>query len=182
LYENGDRDDPTISLNGVNGNIIAQSDIKTYSSFIGSGSLTLGQFNSSGVGISGTGNIRAAGSVTIDRSFIGTGRASSWHKGREYALLQQTQTADLRYAPIWSLKTTNGSWDVGHYYSASWHNILQFNYTSDETYGGTTNTTFHAVQFSADGNLKLGGSDINIQDKTIFRYNSTDKCIDVIFT
>ena len=62
------------------------------------------------------------------------GISSSWYNGRDKAIIRQTSYTG--YNPIISMKTTNGSWEIGPYTS----DILYFVYNSDTGYNSGTNT------------------------------------------
>ena len=69
------------------------------------------------------------------------GRGTSWYSGRDVApILQTTYTG---YNPLLSIKTTNGSWELGPYTN----DILYLNYITDDFYGSKTNT---AIQYRFD--------------------------------
>lgn len=80
------------------------------------------------------------------------GKASSWVKGRANAMVRQTTDGD-GYAPIMSIKTTNGSWEIGHYDYSGWHDDLVFTYISDSNYNSDTNNAVHALRISKEGIL-----------------------------
>lgn len=94
-------------------------------------------------------SINTAGQIV--RAAIGT----SWWSGRDVALIRQNTSSG--YAPILSMKTTNGSWELGHYNSNSWHDDFLFNYKDDTSYasGSSDNTVIHAARLSKDGYLTL---------------------------
>lgn len=87
----------------------------------------------------------------IVRAAIGT----SWWSGRDVALIRQNTSSG--YAPILSMKTTNGSWELGHYNSDSWHDDFLFNYKDDTSYanGSSSNSVVHAARLTKDGYLTL---------------------------
>ena len=61
-----------------------------------------------------------------------------WVNGRNGALLRETSVAG--YHALWSLKTTNGSWDFGEYNAGSdWNNIPVLSYITDSNYNSGNN-------------------------------------------
>ena len=66
------------------------------------------------------------------------GGSSSYYNGRDTALVRITGAGG--YRTLASLKTTNGTWCIGHYDSSSAVNRLQFVYTTDANYNSGTNT------------------------------------------
>ena len=76
-----------------------------------------------------------------------TGKSVSWIQGRDGAMLRQTSYTG--YNPILSIKTTNGSWQMGPYSN----DILYFSYTTDANYSANSNTDNHAVNIRPDGKL-----------------------------
>ena len=109
------------------------------------------------------------------------GISSSWYNGRDNALV--TQTGTNGYSPIMSMKTTNGSWEVGHYNSGGYYNDFLINYKDDTEYNNATpNTVVHAVKIKKEGNIILNGNNIALQSGAgQINYNSTTKSIDFIF-
>ena len=79
------------------------------------------------------------------------GISSSWYNGRDNAILRQTSYTG--YNPIFSAKTTSGSWEMGPYTD----NILYFVYNTDTGYNSGTNTSgqyFNSVNLRPDGTLR----------------------------
>ena len=70
------------------------------------------------------------------------GRSMSWVNGRDGAIIRQTSYTG--YNPIISMKTTNGSWELGPYTS----DILYFSYATDANYNSSTNTSYQAVKIT----------------------------------
>lgn len=77
---------------------------------------------------------------------------SSWQAGRDYAVLVLPTKSNSGYAPLTSIKTTNGSWEMGHYDNSSYYDKLLFTYIKDTTYTGT-NQVDTQVTFGADGTV-----------------------------
>ena len=95
------------------------------------------------------GNIRATGQI------IREGSGQAWVNGRNGALLRETSVAG--YHTLWSLKTTNGSWDFGEYNAGSdWNNIPVLSYITDSNYNSGNNTTTYQIKFPlASGTVAL---------------------------
>ena len=70
------------------------------------------------------------------------GVSKSWFNGREGAIIRQTSYTG--YNPIISMKTTNGSWELGPYTN----DILYFSYVTDANYNSSTNTNYNAVKIT----------------------------------
>ena len=71
-----------------------------------------------------------------------------WVNGRSGALLRETSVAG--YHTLWSLKTTNGSWDFGEYNSSGWNNIPVLSYITDTNFNSGNNTTTYQIRFPLD--------------------------------
>lgn len=132
--------------------------------------------------------LQIAGALDVTGGITGTltgrithpGISSSWWNGRINALV--TQTSVNGYNPIMSMKTTNGSWEVGHYNSGGYHNDFLINYKDDSTYNSSNNSVVHAVKIKKEGNIVLNGTDIALNSGSgTMRYNTTTKSIDFIF-
>ena len=88
------------------------------------------------------GNIRATGQI------IREGSSQIWVNGRRGALLRETTSTV--YHTLWSLKTTNGSWDFGEYNSSGWNNIPVLSYITDTNFNSGNNTTTYQIKFPLD--------------------------------
>lgn len=95
------------------------------------------------------GNIRATGQI------IREGSSQVWVNGRNGALLRETSVAG--YHALWSLKTTDGSWDFGEYNAGSdWNNIPVLSYITDSDYNSGNNTPTYQIKFPlASGTVAL---------------------------
>lgn len=95
------------------------------------------------------GNIRATGQI------IREGSSQMWVNGRNGALLRETSVAG--YHTLWSLKTTDGSWDFGEYNAESyWNNIPVLSYITDSDYNSGNNTPTYQIKFPlASGTVAL---------------------------
>lgn len=132
--------------------------------------------------------LQIAGALDVTNGITGTltgrithpGISSSWWNGRINALV--TQTGINGYSPIMSMKTTNGSWEIGHYNSGGYYNDFLINYKDDSTYNSSNNSVVHAVKIKKEGNIVLSGTDIALNSGSgTMRYNTTTKSIDFIF-
>ena len=88
------------------------------------------------------GDIRATGQI------IREGSSQTWVNGRRGALLRETTSTG--YHTLWSLKTTNGSWDFGEYNSSGWNNIPVLSYITDTNFNRGNNTTTYQIKFPLD--------------------------------
>lgn len=95
------------------------------------------------------GNIRATGQI------IREGYPQMWFTGRNGALLRETSA--VGYHTLWSLKTTDGSWDFGEYNAGSdWNNIPVLSYVTDSDYNSGNNTPTYQIRFPlASGTVAL---------------------------
>ena len=95
------------------------------------------------------GNIRATGQI------IREGSEQLWVTGRNGALLRETSV--VGYHTLWSLKTTDGSWDFGEYNIGSdWNNIPVLSYITDSNYNSGNNATTYQIKFPlASGTVAL---------------------------
>jgi hypothetical protein len=83
-----------------------------------------------------------------------------WVTGRDGALLRETSAAG--YHTLWSLKTTNGSWDFGEYNSSGWNNIPVLSYITDSNYNSGNNATTYQIKFPlASGTVALTSDILN---------------------
>lgn len=94
------------------------------------------------------------------RQIIRGGSDQMWVNGRNGALLRETSAAG--YHTLWSLKTTDGSWDFGEYNAGSdWNNIPVLSYITDSNYNSGNNTPTYQIRFPlASGTVALT-NDIN---------------------
>lgn len=84
-----------------------------------------------------------------------------WVNGRNGALLRETSAAG--YHALWSLKTTNGSWDFGEYSAVSaWNNIPVLSYITDSNYNSGNNEPTYQIKFPlASGTVALTSDILN---------------------
>ena len=94
------------------------------------------------------GNIRASGQIVREASSV------YWYEGRNGALLRETSAGG--YHTLWSLKTTDGSWDFGEYTESGWNNVPLLSYITDSNYNSGNNTTTYQIKFPlASGTVAL---------------------------
>lgn len=94
------------------------------------------------------GNIRASGQIVREASSV------YWYEGRNGALLRETSA--VGYHTLWSLKTTDGSWDFGEYTESGWNNVPLLSYITDSNYNSGNNTTTYQIKFPlASGTVAL---------------------------
>ena len=90
-----------------------------------------------------------------------SGSNSSWVNGRDNARLKTTSING--YSPFYSIKTTNGSWDVGVYGADGYDEHLIFSHISDTNYNNGNNSADCGIRFYPDGSIcyaKWGGDTI----------------------
>lgn len=89
------------------------------------------------------------------------GSSQTWVNGRNGALLRETSVAG--YHALWSLKTTNGSWDFGEYNAGSnWNNIPVLSYITDSNYNSGNNAPTYQIKFPlASGTVALTSNILN---------------------
>lgn len=94
------------------------------------------------------GNIYSSGQI------IREGYSTIWAQGRNVALLRETTSSG--YHTLWSLKTTNGSWDFGEYNTSGWYNVPVLSYITDSNYNSGNNVTTYQIKFPlASGTVAL---------------------------
>lgn len=106
------------------------------------------------------------GDITFSDADIGikrVGRSKSWHKGRDGALIKTTSVSS--YSVLASIKTKNGSWDIGAYNNASFQDDLIFSYVADTLYDSSNATTTAQIKFLENGHIvgDLDGTATNAQ-------------------
>ena len=67
------------------------------------------------------------------------GRSVAWVNGRNSAIVRETSSSG--YHACISIKTTNGSWDIGAYDNSSYTDKLIFSYATDANYNSGNNTS-----------------------------------------
>ena len=90
----------------------------------------------------------ANGNTHIPKQIIREASSRSWVEGRAGALVRETTSTG--YHTLWSLKTTNGSWDFGEYNTPGWNNVPVMSYVTDSDFNVGNNTTTHQIKFPLD--------------------------------
>ena len=111
-----------------------------------------------------------SGTVWATNQFRTDGVQASWYTGRDAAAFR-TGTSNEGYYPALSMKTTNGSWELGAYNYDTFHNIPLLTYITDDNYNNNSNTKTYQLQFPmANGILAT-------QEQTVSRvhYGTTDQ-------
>lgn len=104
--------------------------------------------------LDGSGNTIFPGSLSIGGQIIREGHSAMWIYGRDVALLRETTAPG--YHTLWSLKTTNGSWDFGEYNTSGWNNVPVLSYITDSNYNSGNNATTYQIKFPlASGTVAL---------------------------
>ena len=95
------------------------------------------------------GNIRASGQIVRE------GSGQMWVNGRKGALLRETSVSG--YHTLWSLKTTDGSWDFGEFnHGNDWNNVPVLSYITDSDYNSGNNAPTYQIKFPlASGTVAL---------------------------
>lgn len=96
----------------------------------------------------------AGGTMNAGAQIQRTATGGIWYQGRSIALLRETSANG--YHALWSLKTTDGSWDFGEYNSSDWNNIPVLSYVLDSNFDKGSNTTTYQIKFPlASGTIAL---------------------------
>ena len=131
--------------------------IKTYNTLLlDCGTLLLNSRDNVGIGTtSPTQKLDVAGNIRATGQIIREGSSQIWVNGRNGALLRETSASG--YHTLWSLKTTDGSWDFGEYHiNSDWKNIPVLSYVTDSNYNSGNNATTYQIKFPlASGTVAL---------------------------
>lgn len=105
------------------------------------------------------------GNIVFGNNNIGiqrVGRSVSWNKGRDSAIIKTTSLNG--YGALASIKTTNGSWDIGAYNNASFTDDLLFTYVTDTQYDGTSAVSTAQIKILENGHIvgTLDGNATNV--------------------
>ena len=93
--------------------------------------------------------LTVGGDIYSSGQIVREGSSQAWVNGRVGALLRETSVAG--YHTLWSLKTTDGSWDFGEYNAGSgWNNVPVMSYVTDSDYASGNNTTTYQIRFPLD--------------------------------
>lgn len=108
-------------------------------------------FNANSVQSNGTLKFPGISNIDLDNGaqIRREGSSQAWVNGRNGALLRETSVAG--YHALWSLKTTNGSWDFGEYNAGGgWNNVPVLSYVTDSNYNSGNNTATYQIRFPLD--------------------------------
>ena len=86
--------------------------------------------------------------------FIGNSYSGNWYKGRDCAAFK-TEGYTSGYSPTLSIKTTNGSWEVGTYDNSTFLDKLVFSYVKDDDYNSNTNKNQQILLRNTSGIIAL---------------------------
>lgn len=102
----------------------------------------------------------AGGTMNAGAQIQRTAKDGMWYQGRSIALLRETSANG--YHALWSLKTTDGSWDFGEYNSSGWNNIPVLSYVLDSNFDKGSNITTYQIKFPlASGTIALTSNILN---------------------
>ena len=87
----------------------------------------------------------------IDNQIKRAAESTIWVYGRDKALLRTTSYAG--YTPVISMKTTDGTWDIGVYEN----DTLSFSRVTDANHSAGTNAIATQITFSSTGNITTRG-------------------------
>lgn len=89
----------------------------------------------------------SGGTMTGQINKAGVG--SSWVQGRDNAMARMTSINE--YSPFASIKTTNGSWEIGAYNHSQYYDNLIFSYVTDSDYNASNNKAVSQIRFYNNG-------------------------------
>lgn len=87
--------------------------------------------------------------INLGGSLKRDGVSSSWINGRNSAAVKMNSISE--YSPAISVKTTNGSWEIGAYDNSSYTDQLIFGYVSDSDYNAGNNRQTKQYILKASG-------------------------------
>lgn len=103
------------------------------------------------------------------------GTASSWYNGRDNALIRYNSYTG--YNPLLSMKTTDGSWELGAYSD----NKLHLSYITDANYTAKTNTQTRDFVFNVASNTITASIDGNAATATKATNDSDNNAINTTY-
>lgn len=89
------------------------------------------------------------GNTKIRRNGVG----SQWIYGRDNALIGMT--SNNGYSAFASIKTSNGSWDIGAYNYTGYYDDLVFTFIEDSKYNANVNDIYSQLKFTGFGDISL---------------------------
>ena len=94
------------------------------------------------------GNEDVKGSLTVPQiDYTGTGGSLKWNLGRDNAFVRIKDSYN-EFTPVMSLKTKNGSWEIGGANIVGSTDKLLINYVLDTYYDGTTGMSMYTRQYN----------------------------------
>lgn len=82
------------------------------------------------------------------------GTSTSWIYGRDKAIFKQSTLNG--YSPFASVKTKNGSWDIGAYDHSTYQDQLILSYITDSNYNNNSNDVTRQIRFNPNNGLIMG--------------------------
>ena len=95
-----------------------------------------------------TGSIYSNGTINATQFIRQGGTGGDWITGRDHAMIKDP-TVD-RYHALLSLKTTNGSWEMGAYETNTYRDKIVLAYCLDSDYNNNNNRTEYLMTFPKD--------------------------------
>ena len=156
---------PTKTGTGASGTwgISVSGNAATASKWATARKITLTGSVTGSVSIDGSGDVTLATTTNHTHSYLplagGTmtgqiqraGQGSSWIKGRDNAMIRVNSKSG--YSVLSSIKTTNGSWEIGHYDASGYYNDLLFGYYTDDAYSTNNNSGQTKITFTSGGQV-----------------------------
>lgn len=106
--------------------------------------------------MTGVGNINMNGGTQIKRGHA----SASWCMGRNVAILRETSSSSNCYHALWSLKTANGSWELGEYNITNYADVPVLTYITDTNYNANQNKVTYQQKFQLKSGTIALTSDI----------------------
>ena len=82
-------------------------------------------------------------------------QGTAWVNGRDGAPFAVKSAPADAYTQVMSIKTSNGSWEIGTYNWNDWKDILVFSFVKDSAYNAGTNTTWMQFLFRSNGTTNM---------------------------
>ena len=114
----------------------------------GTGDLYL-NYNGGTVYFSTNGKASVNNGVFSGQAYTAVAKGSSWIAGRTNAIFKVTTISG--YSPAISIKTNNGSWEIGVYDNSSFYDDLIFTYCTDTNFNNNNNATTAQVRLYENG-------------------------------
>lgn len=92
-----------------------------------------------------------AANKRFSAQILKNGVSKSWFNGRDAALLRMDSVS--AYSPLISMKTKEGSWEMGSYDNASNQNSIWFTYVTDANYGESKNVASAQIRLNPDSTI-----------------------------